>query len=221
MTPLPEPWQVYDSTAQSYDQWFDSTGRKIFAIELAAFRRILTSLRRPFLEVGVGTGRFAVELDVGIGADPSLEMIRRARMRELQVMKAKGEALPFQSNVFGSVFVIATLWVVDRPKLLLREVHRVLREDGKVLIGFVPRESEWGRFYERKGTENGESYWVQKLLTTPDVISLLDSQGFRLNGAVSTLLQPPGKVEGFEDPIDGFNPRAGFVVISASRGGDG
>lgn len=48
----------FDTLAASYDAWHDAPcGRRIFAEEVAGLRDLLEEAPRPWLEVGVGTGR--------------------------------------------------------------------------------------------------------------------------------------------------------------------
>jgi len=54
----------FDSLASAYDAWFDGEGKLIFAIEVKAFQEILPLLPKPWLEVGVGSGRFAQALGI-------------------------------------------------------------------------------------------------------------------------------------------------------------
>ncbi len=59
---------VFDSQAVRYDAWYDTpTGAAAFADELVALRPLLTGLPRPWLEVGLGTGRFAAALHDRLG----------------------------------------------------------------------------------------------------------------------------------------------------------
>ena len=49
----------FDDLASDYDAWFEREGKLIFTIEVRAFQQVLPSLPKPWLEVGVGSGRFA------------------------------------------------------------------------------------------------------------------------------------------------------------------
>ena len=44
------------------------------------------------IEMGVGTGRFAVPLGIRWGMDPSIRMVKMAKARGLQVVAARAEA---------------------------------------------------------------------------------------------------------------------------------
>ncbi|MFC1962331.1 methyltransferase domain-containing protein [Chloroflexota bacterium] len=103
----------YNSFAPEYDAWFDGEGQLIFATELNALEEILPALPRPWLEVGIGSGRFALALGVETGIDLSLKMAEIARSRGLKVILARGEKLPFPEGSFGVAFLLFTRCFVD------------------------------------------------------------------------------------------------------------
>ncbi|MDX9959582.1 MAG: class I SAM-dependent methyltransferase, partial [Spirochaetia bacterium] len=47
------------------------------------------------MEVGVGSGNFAVPLGIGLGVEPSEEMARKAERQGIRVFRNVAEALPF------------------------------------------------------------------------------------------------------------------------------
>ena len=53
---------TFDELAAEYDAWFEEEGKVIFATEVQALQEVLPSLPEPWLEVGVGSGRFAQAL---------------------------------------------------------------------------------------------------------------------------------------------------------------
>jgi len=63
----------FQDHADQYDRWFEEN-QSIYEAELRAVRSFITDNRRS-LEVGVGTGRFAVPLGIRIGIEPA-ESIR-------------------------------------------------------------------------------------------------------------------------------------------------
>src|SRR3990172_7546481 len=75
--------------AEDYDRWFDtSAGRNLFKSEVNAVQILMKNIAPPFLEVGVGTGRFAKALGISCGVDPSEAMIEIASQRGITVEKA-------------------------------------------------------------------------------------------------------------------------------------
>jgi len=207
----------FDSLASVYDTWFEEEGKTIFAIEVEAFRQILPLLAKPWLEVGVGSGRFAQALGVETGLDPSIQLLKMARSRGINVLLGKGEDTPFRSGTFGAVFCIVTLCFVASPLEVLREAKRLLKQSGQVVLGLVLRESPWGRFYQVK-KENGHRFYKHATFYSyAEVTELLNQAGFSLDKIISTLFQRPGEVEGMESPQEDFFSDAGFTVILASK----
>jgi len=67
---------AFDPIADSYDQWYDTVdGRIIFESELKCLRLLYGHIDVRWLEVGVGTGRFAAKLSIAEGIDPSPQML--------------------------------------------------------------------------------------------------------------------------------------------------
>lgn len=211
---MPSSGELFDRLADRYDAWFDSEeGKKIFQIEVAAFRQVLSKLRKPWLEVGAGSGRFAEALGIELGIDPSPKLLEKARKRGVEGIVGAGEALPFSEESFGAVFIIVTLCFVEDPKPLLEESHRVLIDGGKLIIGLVPKDSPWGKFYLEKGRKGHSFYSKAKFYTIKEVESLLASTGFVIERYVSALFQKPQRIKASERPLEGYRPNAGFIVI--------
>jgi SAM-dependent methyltransferase len=208
---------VFDSLASAYDSWFDDEGEPVFAIEIQAFRSVSGLLPKPWLEIGVGSGRFAQALGIETGLDPSIKLLEMARRRGVDAFLGKGEMAPFQGDVFGTVFLIVTLCFVDSPSVLLLEVNRLVKEGGKLVLGLVLRESPWGRFYQVKKKEGHRFYKYATFYSFEEVRALLEQSGFAIEEVISTLFQNPGEVRGMESPMKGLSSEAGFVVIVAQR----
>jgi SAM-dependent methyltransferase len=214
---VPTIASVFDSLASDYDAWFDGEGKAVFAIEIQAFRSVSDSLPKPWLEIGVGSGRFAQALGIETGLDPSLRLVEIARRRGVDAFLGQGEQAPFRGKVFGTAFLIVTLCFVDSPAMVLREVNRLLKEGGKLVLGLVLRESPWGRFYQARKKEGHRFYKYATFYGFEEVRSLLEQAGFAVEEVVSTLLQKPGEVRGIESSLKGLSSDAGFVVIVAQR----
>ena len=88
--------QIFDELAQEYDKWFDEN-RFAYESEVLALRKFIPENGKS-LEVGVGSGRFAVPLAVQIGVEPAKGMADIARKRGIKVVRAKAEGLPFDRS---------------------------------------------------------------------------------------------------------------------------
>ena len=71
--------EAFERYADRYDAWFDELeGSAIFGAEVACLGQLMPADARGWVEVGVGSGRFAVSLHVPEGIDPSPRMLEKA-----------------------------------------------------------------------------------------------------------------------------------------------
>lgn len=207
---------LFERFAGRYDAWYEGpAGAAVFPSEVACLRPLLAGLPRPWLEVGVGSGRFAEALGVEAGLDPAAAPLALARSRGIRVVRGEGERLPFRSGAFGAVLVVVTICFADDPAALLAEARRVIRDDGAVVLGVVFAESDWGRFYRRKGADGHPFYSAARFLTRDETLTLVTGAGLRVTAARSTLYQPAADSPRPEPARDGEDPAAGFVCWRA------
>ena len=210
-------WSPFDDLAIEYDAWFDREGGLIFSIEVQAFKSLLFTLAKPWLEIGVGSGRFAQALGIETGLDPSSKLLYMARERGINVFLGRGEQKLFDEASFGTVFLIVTLCFLDSPLDVLREAKRILIPGGKIVLGLVLKESPWGRFYQTKKAEGHRFYKYATFYRYDEVVRLIVQAGFVTERIISTLFQRPGEVHRMEDPREGYSTDAGFTIIVAEK----
>jgi len=209
--------RVFNSLASDYDAWFEEDGRLIFASEVEALRQGLPLLPKPWIEVGVGSGRFAQALGIDIGLDPSSKLLEMAKNRGISVFLGRGEEMPFQDGIFGTAFLIVTLCFVDSPTRTLGEAARLLKSGGKVVLGMVFRESPWGQLYHAEKQREHRFYSHAMFYSYGEVDGFLKQAGLFTERVLSTLFQNPGQVDHVEEPQQGFSKEAGFTVILAGK----
>ena len=209
--------RVFDYLDSDYDTWFEEEGRLIFASEVGALRQALPLLPKPWIEVGVGSGRFAQALDIDIGLDPSSGLLKIAKNRGARVLLGRGEEAPFKDGSFGAIFFVATLCFIDSPNRILTEAARLLKSGGKVVLGMVLKESPWGQLYQREKETGHRFYRHATFYSYAEVEIFLIQTGFLIEKVISTLFQNPGEVYHIESPQQGFFQSAGFTVVVASR----
>jgi ubiquinone/menaquinone biosynthesis C-methylase UbiE len=213
--------QAFDSIAESYDQWYDSPeGRIIFKAELCCLRMLCGSCPGRWLEVGVGTGRFASSLGIGEGIDPSPRMLEIAAKRGIVTYGGRAEVLPFPDGTYSGVLLVVALCFIDKAEQALRECHRVLTPNGQLLLGDIPADSPWGRACTKKGSEGRSIYSHAKFHTFLEMMSLAERAGFSRRQAASTLFWEPGVTPENEPLVKtGMVQEAGFLALLFTKKG--
>jgi SAM-dependent methyltransferase len=207
----------FDDLAKEYDAWFDKKGSLVYFIEVQAFKSLLPTLPKPWLEIGVGSGRFAQALGIGIGVDPSIKLVKMARRRGVNAFLGWGEQELFNAESFGAIFLIVTLCFLDSPLEFLKEASRILMPGGKLVLGLVLRENPWGQFYQTKKEQGHRFYKFATFYSFDEVIRLIEQAGFATEKTISTLFQRPGEVHHAEDLREGYFSDAGFTIIVAGK----
>jgi phosphatidylethanolamine/phosphatidyl-N-methylethanolamine N-methyltransferase len=151
---------AYDRYAKSYDSWFGLITR---APRRAAVDAVNALPEARVLEVGVGTG-LALPLyapDKRItGIDLSGAMLDKARQRAAalrlrhveDLLEMDAQATSFDTGSFDVAVAMFVASVVPDPQALVKELHRVVRPGGKIiLVNHFARES-------------GPMWWVERAM---------------------------------------------------------
>jgi ubiquinone/menaquinone biosynthesis C-methylase UbiE len=215
---------MFDPIAEQYDAWYDTPkGQALFATELECLRPLVEHMGEARLEIGVGTGRFAEALGISHGVDPAPKPLELAASRGINTSCAAGEQLPYADGKFDGVLIAFTLCFVNDPEQVLREVNRVLRANGELVLGIIPRGSPLGDEYTRRGQEGHPIYSAASFLSIPKTEELLAACGFQVLDHRSTLFASPQEDQDPVDPStpmesrDGVVPGAGFVAFYAKK----
>ncbi len=207
----------FDAHHERYERWFDKH-QAAYISELLALRAFVPYEGRG-LEVGVGTGRFAGPLGIGVGVDPSTAMLTRAAQRGVEVVRGVAEALPFSDGSFDHVLIVTTICFATSPEQMLAEARRVLRPGGKLVMGFVDRETPLGRTYLEHQSES-VFYREATFYSSEEVDALLSAQGFVVRAWGQTLFRPLAEISEVEPMLPGTGKGA-FVVLAADDDGAG
>jgi SAM-dependent methyltransferase len=125
------------SDADAYDRFMGRFSRPL-AVPFADFAGL--PLDGRILDVGSGPGALAAELARRAGpgrvtaADPSEDFVAalRERHREVHVVRAPAEDLPFEEGCFEATLAQLVINVMEDPVAGLREMARVTRNGGVV-----------------------------------------------------------------------------------------
>ena len=131
--------QRYDLTAEMYDERYAGEQR-------AKYKKALENVNvagRVVLDVGCGSGLFfrqvAAQADVVVGVDVSRKLLLKAKeqaidLRNVFVLQADGDHLPFREGFFDSVFAFTVLQNMPKPPETLCELKRVAKVGGRVVV---------------------------------------------------------------------------------------
>ena len=142
---------VFDESAGDYDRWFYEHG----SVYEAQVRMLRGAVPRTGLglDVGTGSGRFAVPLGIGYGIDPSRNLLRIAKSRGTEVVVGEGEHLPYRAGSFDYVLMMTVICFLDDAGAVFREVNRVLGPRGILVAGFIEKDGEMYRRYRHEAVK--------------------------------------------------------------------
>lgn len=143
-------WQIY---ALVYDQ---------ILLSLLPYRRLLDDVAKSLnpcseayiLDAGCGTGnllhhliRLKPEIKA-VGIDYAPAMLQRARLKCKKFRNQKqriylrktdlNSTIPYNDEDFQAAACINVLYAVNRPDILLKEIHRVLKDRGRLVLVTPP-----------------------------------------------------------------------------------
>ena len=206
---------TFNTSAQQYDQWFENHP-DLYQLELETVKSLLPS-NGVGVEIGAGTGRFMGPLEVSIGIEPAHGMRALAAKHGITLQDGVAENLPLQDSSYDYILFITTLCFVDSVQQALQEAHRVLQQDGALIIGMIDRASSMGKEYE--DNKNRSSFYQQATFYTIDeMVEMLHTAGFSNFQFKQTLL--PEKFSNSPPIIDGYG-KGSFVVIQARKSDSG
>ncbi|SFN87012.1 class I SAM-dependent methyltransferase [Salegentibacter flavus] len=206
-----EEVKAFNRAALEYDKWFEEHA-KWFSSELAALKLAVPKTGKG-IEIGVGTGRFAGELRIETGVDPSEKMAEVASKRGIRVFKGYAEDLPIPDGSFDySLMVTVDCFLQDVAKAF-KEAWRITKPGGSIIIGMIDKSSPLGRKYHEHKKDN-PFYRSANFHDVEEIKNLLEEAGFQDFNFWQTLVN--AKEEILEEPIKGYG-KGGFVVIKALK----
>ena len=140
-------------------------------------------------------------------------MVNIAQAKGVKARVGSGEHLPFEDAAFDYAAIIVTLCFVKDSCKVLKETRRVLKKNGKIIIGIIDKDSFLGKLYQRK---KGSFYKKANFYSVEEVTNLLKDTGFDNFFYYQAIFESPEKIASIENPQRGFG-RGGFVVIRARK----
>ncbi|MBF8277875.1 MAG: methyltransferase type 11 [Candidatus Brocadiaceae bacterium] len=202
---------AFEEAAVEYEEWFE-TYKWVYLSEVEAVRKFIPETGEG-IEIGVGTGRFSIPFGITVGVEPARAMAEISRKRGVTVYKSNAEHLPFQDNSFEFALVVTTLCFLEYPFQALKEIKRILRPAGKIVIGMLDEESPPGKLYEKKRKKN-KFYRNARFYSVNQVLDSLKKLAFDNIQTVQTIFKNPDRIQSLE-PIKECFGEGLFVVILA------
>jgi len=203
----------FDNYLAEYEQWFDDH-YFAFLSELEAIRSVLPAKGKG-VEIGVGSGLFASALGITEGCDPSEAMRAKAIERNIDAISGIAEKLPYKNESYDYTLLVTTICFVDDPQQSIREIHRILKPHGELIIGFVDKNSPVGKEY-LKNKEKSLFYKDANFFNTKDIYKLLQNNYFTIKQTYQTVFGALTEVNEIQRPEKGFS-KGSFVVIKAQK----
>ncbi len=204
--------EAFEKHTERYEEWFEKN-RLAYLSELKGVKSLLPQGKG--IEIGVGTGRFAEPLEIEFGIDPSLSMLKVARKRKIKVIVGIGEYLPVTDNSFDFVLITTTLCFLKNVEKTLKEIKRILKKKGCIILAFIDRESFLGKVYQKKKEKN-PFYKTANFYSAKEITEKLEKTGFYNPEIKQTLFSFSEKLENIDDIKDGYG-EGGFVIIRMKK----
>jgi malonyl-CoA O-methyltransferase len=131
--------QRYDATSSSYDEQYADEQRGKYK---AALENVEVA-GKAVLDVGCGSGLFfsqvAGQAEMVVGVDVSRKLLHKAKekakgFRNVFVLQADADHLPFNDGFFGGVFAFTVLQNMPKPQQTLGELRRVSKRGGRLAV---------------------------------------------------------------------------------------
>lgn len=205
-----KPFEKYP---EKYENWFEKN-KFVYHSEVNAIKDLMPDFKKG-IEIGVGSGRFAIPLDIGLGLEPSAKMRRLAHKKGIKTINAVGEDIPLKSSSFDLVLMVTTLCFLDDAEKAFGEVHRILENNGYFINGFVDKNSAIGKIYQ-KNKNKSLFYGPAKFYSVAEVTELLEKTGFNDFEYRQTIFRPLGDITSLEEIKVGHG-KGSFIVIRAKK----
>lgn len=194
----------------AYEAWFEENPR-LYEAELSALQ-VLGPFPKEGLEVGCGTGRFAVPLGLRQGIDPSPEMAALAIARGMKVDLGVVEALPYEAEAFPLLLMVTVDCFLKDLGVAFKEVHRVLKAGGRFVIAFIDKETPLGAVYLAHQHES-PFYKNANFHSAEEIESAIKAAGFLCQRSLQTVMS----LDNLPQPIKEGTGEGVFAVMEAVK----
>ena len=203
----------FDNHLKEYERWFVDN-HYVFQSELNAVRKVLPNKGKG-IEIGIGSGIFAEPLGIDEGIEPSKAMREKAKKRNIKVIDAVAENLPYPDSCIDFALMITTICFVDDIYKSFSEVNRILKDNCNLIIGFVDKKSPVGEIYLEHKDEN-VFYKDATFYGTEELFGILKNTGFKIESIYQTVFGKLDEINTVQEVLTGYG-QGSFVVIKAQK----
>jgi SAM-dependent methyltransferase len=220
---------------QAYVGWrATSIGATTEAIELRLLLGMIDA--KPgirFLDAGCGDGALtcvvATQGADAVGVDPDPAMLTRARARaadarlDVTFLDGRVERLPFPDASFDVVASVTVLCFVPDAAGAVREMARVLRPGGRLVLGELGRWSVWAALRRVRGWLGSPTWKVARFRGSGELRLLAEQAGLSVTRVRGAVYYPPvGVLARMLAPLDPWLGRlstfgAAFIALRAVK----
>ena len=203
----------FDEYFEDYEKWFDFN-KYAYQSEINAIHHFIPEEGKG-IEIGIGSGLFAKPLGMTNGIEPSPQMRLIAEERGLNVYDGIAENVPLEDKTFDYALFVTTICFVDDIDKSLKEIMRILKPEGRIIIGFVDKNSPIGKVYQAN-KQFSTFYREASFYTAVEVKNHLEDTGFRNIEFVQTLFGELKTINEVQDYKQGYG-EGSFVVVKAEK----
>ena len=147
---MTETKQKFDGYAAKYDEWF-MKNENLFISELRLFKNALGDISgKRLLSVGCGSGLFESCIDCPNieGIEPSEDMGQIALKRGVNIIKfGLIEDIDLPEDTYDIIYFNGSSSYIENLSPVYEKCLRSLKENGKLILLDVPKESAFGFMY--------------------------------------------------------------------------
>ncbi|MBO8128593.1 MAG: methyltransferase domain-containing protein [Peptococcaceae bacterium] len=152
---------LFKEYAADYDRWYETPlGSMVEKLEYDLFYKIAKpKAGEKALDAGCGTGRLALDLAgkgvsvTGIDTSEAMLAIARSKVQDqnkVQFLRGNMEAIPAASETFTLVIAFTSLEFTGQPEAAVRELWRMVRPGGRLIVAALNAWSPWAWWRSRK-----------------------------------------------------------------------
>lgn len=205
--------EPFDNHIEKYEKWFKEN-HYAYLSEVEAIRHFIPYNKKG-IEIGIGTGRFAVPFNIREGIEPSAVMRDYSRRLGITVYNGTAEKLPLEDNSYDFALMVTTICFFDDVLKAFHETRRILRPGGSIIVGIIDKNSPLGQFLENEKNSN-VFYKDATFYSVAEACDLLERSKFNNIEVIQTIFGDVSLIRTLQMYKKSYG-EGGFVVIKASK----